>query len=452
MKTDNIFDMAENENTVDDSTVIENTGVSTERVLELVKNEIGEKKVLPFGKKRKTAIKITALIAAVLTVSVITASALDGFNAAFGSLFAGDSPDGLYSGGNVEIESEATNVEFLGIAGDDYIAAAALRLTKTDGTPYVDDIANTWIAPASTNDEAEREYISSAFPDTIRYTTPKWFALKYPDRVNAGGVRQDVLGTFGLYFEDASTISAYIYTSSEIGELRGETMTASVNDLSAYTAKEIVYDYSEHIEENMEEGLKTNKDFRAALSKALNEFGTGEKDGLLIVIDPESNDIVLAHETPLDVSFSLSVKMNYKNSTKKLELENMENAFDKWSAGASGDMTVTPFNATLSVELAEPMNIKYEESVITGVAAFADYLNETSTEPETLIFTFEDGTAVTAYDQGWAEDAPLNSTEFSVIYQFFADNGDGSRLHPVAVDPSKIVSIEADGAVIYTAE
>lgn len=458
MKTENIFDKLENESTISDSTLIENTGVSTERVLDMVKQEIGSTgKVIHFGKKRRTAIKITALIAAVLTASVITASALDGFNSAFGSLFAGDSPDGLYSGGDLEIESnENTSVEFLGIAGDDYIVASAMKLRNNDGTAYIaeEDVENSWIAPASTDNTAD--YLFGAFPDTIEYTTPTWFKIKNSFFVNDEGKRDDVISTFGFYFDDSSTISAYIYSSSSLGAFKGETLTASADSFSVYTIEKVVYDYSEHLEENYidEYGFKMSKDFNEALTHELQTFGTGEKDGVRIMVHPETNDIVLARESPLDISFSISVKMNYKNSSVKLDMKDLDKCFDKWSAGASGSMTVTPFNASFSVKLDEEMVHTYDEpgDVISGwedFVEYVDYMEDTATNPEMLTFTLEDGTIVTAYDEGLLGYGDASKTNFTVLYQFFNYNGDGSRLHPIAIDPNKIASVEANGTVIY---
>ncbi|MBQ1545934.1 MAG: hypothetical protein IIZ59_00175 [Clostridia bacterium] len=461
MKTKNIFDKLENENTIIDSTVIENTGVSTERVMEMVKQEIGNTgKVVHMGKKRKTALKITALIAAALTASIVTASALDGFNAAFGSLFAGDSPDGLYSGGDLNIESENTNIEFLGIAGDDYVVAAAMKLRKNDGTAYVDDIENTWIAPSST--EELSDYLYGAFPTiicseisdryNIRYTTPAWFNIKYPDAVEEDGSRWDLLGTFGLYFDDPSTINAYIYSSTWAGGIRGETMTASADNISAYTVQEIVYDYSEHLDDNIDEyGDKVNMDFHAHLTEELQTFGTGEKNGVRVMVNPETSDIVLAHETPLDISFKLSVKMNYKNSSTEFEMKDLDKCFAKWNTGASGSLKVTPFNATLNVKLEEEMVHSYDEAktIILGEEEWNEYLRAYRSNPETLTLTLDDGTTVTAFDEGWTADAGTTETQFTVLYQFFTDNGDGSRVYPIAIDPNKIVSIEAGGTIIY---
>ena len=116
------------------------------------------------------------------------------------------------------------------------------------------------------------------------------------------------------------------------------------------------------------------------------------------MVHPQSRDIVLAHETPLDISFSLSVNMNYKNSTVKYQMKDI----------------------FASTEVKDP-------------------------DPESLIFTLEDGTTVTGYI-GYRD---WDSKKLTVTYTFLNDNGDGSRLHPVAIDPNKIVSIETGIYNVY---
>ena len=114
MKTTNIFDMLDTEPTVTDNTVIIDTGVNTQKVTQLVKEAItmDNSKVIPMKKKSKTAFRLTALIAAVIAASIVTASAMGGFHQVFGSLFAGESSDGIYSGSDIVVESNTTNVDF----------------------------------------------------------------------------------------------------------------------------------------------------------------------------------------------------------------------------------------------------------------------------------------------------------------------------------------------------
>lgn len=145
MTTNNIFDLLDTEPTIAENTFITDTGVSTERITQLVKEAINmnNNKVIPMKKNSKKAFRLTAVIAAAITASIVTASAMGSFNQVFGSLFTGESSDGIYADSDISIESDNTNIEFMGIAGDKYMAAASMKLTRSSGEKYVDDINDT---------------------------------------------------------------------------------------------------------------------------------------------------------------------------------------------------------------------------------------------------------------------------------------------------------------------
>lgn len=402
MKKTNIFDALEKEDKISDATVIEDTGVSTENVMRLVKDEIDGGKIIRFRSKRSKTIRFIALIAAVLALSVVTAGAFGGFEETFGSLFSGSSPDGIYAGSEVRVESKTTNVDFLGIEGDQYTAAAAMELKNTNDTPYVDTIENTWIS--SSMDDSPEGIDSRFYGDvvgTISYTCPRGLRayLEDTDQVTPLTNRSDVMSTFGLYFEDESTIRAYVFTTADHGGINGETMTAHLSDISAYTVVEVVYDYSEHISENIDEdGSVYNLHFYRTIPGLIDTYGLESKDGVRLMVNPETKDIVLAKETKLDVEFDLYVKMNYKNSTANVTAD----------ICGEREFVVTPYNVWTKAD---------------GTSL-----------PDELVITLSDGTKVTAFVEGLGQEIKH--------YGFYLDNGDGSRVHPVALDPKEVVSIE----------
>ncbi len=455
MKTTNIFDMLDTEPTVTDNTVIIDTGVNTQKVTQLVKEAItmDNSKVIPMKKKSKTAFRLTALIAAVIAASIVTASAMGGFHQVFGSLFAGESSDGIYSGSDIVVESNTTNVDFLGIAGDEYMAAASMKLNRPDGEKFIDNIENTWISASSDPQAEHPAYVFGYIPDDIYYTCPKWFSAKYPTEMQ-GNQRTDVHSTFGFYFDDCSTISGYIFSTTSYGAIKGETLTASVDSLSAYTAEEILYDYSEHIADNTDEyGFVTNPDFYKTIRALLNDSENVQKDGLLIMVNPETHDIVLAKETPLDISFSLSVKMNYKNSSNIYKLSNLAQSCKSWQNGAEGKATVTPFNMILDVDVPDPVVMTYDTAIdelrgSTGLLAYSEAMDE---YPDELKVTLANGETVWAYEEGYVGDTFWNNNKYQVIFQFYTqDTGDGTRIHPIAINPDDISTIEARDTVIYS--
>jgi len=459
MKTDNIFDMLDLETTVADNTVLINTGVSAQKVTQLVMEAIhmnDDSQIIPMKKKSKTAFRLTALIAAVIAASIVTASAMGGFHEAFGSLFAGESSDGIYSGSNLNIQSTNTNVDFLGIAGDQYMAAASMKLTRSNGEKYIDDISNTWISASSPEEINNDYYLYSYIPDTIDYTYPLWLKLKYPDEIDEihGSKRTGVLNTLSFYFDDCSTISAFVCSSSNYGAIKGETMTASVNSLSAFSVTKVLYDYSEHLDENIDSyGFRTNPDFNNNLTSIVKEYGTGEKNGVRVKVSPETHDIVLAKETPLDIDFSLSVMMNYKNSSNVYKLNNLSQCFKTWQNGAEGKITATPYNMILDVTLSNPIPMTYDNAIddLQGLTGFLAFIEATREYPEKLVITLENGETIFAYDQGDIADSYNDSENINVIYQLYAENtDDGTRRHQIAINPNEISSIKINDCVIYS--
>ncbi|MBQ1991345.1 MAG: hypothetical protein II233_01025, partial [Clostridia bacterium] len=116
MKHYNPFDFYENnEDTIDENTVFEETGVSYENVRNKVFDSINKSK----RRRRKKAplIALVAIIAILVSLST-TAYATGKFSDVFGYLFSGECENGLYSGGNVKIEctDDNINAEVLGIS------------------------------------------------------------------------------------------------------------------------------------------------------------------------------------------------------------------------------------------------------------------------------------------------------------------------------------------------
>ncbi len=157
MKTRNIYDHLDKDFTeIDEKSVIGETGVDTGNVKKLFNEKLsaqnnGNKKASVKIKRRgkKRGILIAAAVAAsVLVFGTVGAGAAGSFDMVFGENFAGDKVDGVYSGGNVSVSSaDGYKTEFLGIAGDYHSVAAAVNITKADGSAFVsgDDIKYTYI-------------------------------------------------------------------------------------------------------------------------------------------------------------------------------------------------------------------------------------------------------------------------------------------------------------------
>ena len=141
-----------------------------------------------------------------------------------------------------------------------------------------------------------------------------------------------------------------------------------------------------------------------------------------LAINPETKDIVLAKGTKLDVDLKLSVKMNYKFSSKTITASNLSQF---GSESDTGKMYITPFSLSIS-----PDKINSSD---TADIFFA---------PSTLIITLSDGSCVTAFEQQTNESN-------KILYRFYTDHGDGSRHMPVSISPNDIKSVEANGISIF---
>lgn len=310
----------------------------------------------------------------------------------------------------------------MGIAGDTNTAVAAMRVTKKDGSPYVSDTENTWIAFSTSEEEEKNALNGGTVGEEISFTRSAWSELTD---------RDPIFSCFGLYFEDNATINAYILSDGDDGGIKGETMTAELSNLSAYTCKEILYDFSEHYAENTDdEGYYSNEDFNENLVELAGEYGTDEKDGTRLMINPETKDIVLAEEIPLDVEFKLSVKMNYRTSSRELNAENLSDYSSDWNTGT---LNIQPFTINLKVNTEENNANTLSEP----------YLNPNS--PNSLKITLDDGSTVTGYIQN----VTTEDNVCTMMYRYYNNNGDGSRFMPIAINPNSVISVEADGVKIY---
>ena len=95
MKKKFVFDSMESDfSDIKEETIIENTGVDTERIVETVMEAAKAKKIRRFTKKG--IIGIAAAVAAAIAIGTVSVGASGGFNKAFGSWFAGEPKYGLF--------------------------------------------------------------------------------------------------------------------------------------------------------------------------------------------------------------------------------------------------------------------------------------------------------------------------------------------------------------------
>lgn len=207
MNVHNLFDKyTDNINSIDDSNIVENTGVNYDNIKNKVFAEIGNKK--PHKKHRKVFV---ALVAAIILTAMIctTGYATGNFSDVFGYLFSGDCVDNFYSGGNIEVTAEgddSLNLEVIGITGgNEYEVCIAYKITKKDGSEFVSNINDYY--PNFNNSSFS---VSEPF-DT--FISDGWSGF------NEG------------YFEDTRTIILYQTVQRDKAKLIGQKFTAEYSNL-----------------------------------------------------------------------------------------------------------------------------------------------------------------------------------------------------------------------------
>ena len=361
-------------------------------------------------------------------------------------LMVEDSANGIYSGEELSIESTENNVEFIGMSGDKNYVDIAMKLTKKDGSPFVDDIKNTWISTSSENDLIGWRY-GYAYTD-IHFTCPKWLKTRYgnlyKDMSGSLEDRDDIHSSVDFIFEDTSTISACVFANSILGGLKGETMMLTANDLSAFTVEKILCEHSEY---------ENDEDYEEhGLNKLVEEYKKEETEGYAVMIHPDTWDIVLCRETPINVDFALSVKLTYKTDQLKLEAANVEKCVDGWGGGSEGEFGVTPFSMKFSYSPViqetedEPKFNMWGGNVERIMdKLMEDVQSEAPLPPEKMTVELNDGSRITAKsDYNY-----FNVDENTEQYRFYRETEAGS-LCPVIILPEDIVKIEANGAELYS--
>ena len=372
-----------------------------------------------------SVITLSILVAAAVVSTAVTAHALGGFGDAFSDFFTEESPNGLYSGEDLTIQSDNTNVEFIGMSGNNTTVDSAINLTRKNGQPFIDSSMlgeGAWISPAFPNDENSeylwfigKNYDQVIFDSPTRGNSRYEFGVPY-DESN----RWDVYSNIEMYFEDTSTIGVSIFTTAYDGGIKGSTMTVELNNLSFYTVDEIIYDYSEHYGDNDPSSYYDipEDDYYQTVSQLREKYGTAEHDGRRLITNPLTQDIVLAYEHPLDIDVLLSVKMSYKSTTERLKAKNLNQCVQEWGSSTTGTFTPSPFSIYLNVKadipgLQDIWNIGTTDNA-SRMKQFVDFMHrDRPAAPKTITVTLADGSAVTGIDQGWGDDN-LDERNYSI--------------------------------------
>ena len=423
MKTNNIFDRMDKETEVNEQTVIEETGVSTDKVKELfgemVKNN-GKTKAVKKRKTKKVITVIAAAIAAVLALGTITAGATGSFNGVFGKMFSGEAADGMYSGGSVDISSNIVNVDFKGIAGDNEEVFGLMNMTKKDGTAFFEGDAKEYFVVS----DQQNDGVDSSVTCTRSLSDQISAKLFYHADSGIGSMMYNVV--------DNNTIEAIFGYSDTEFNIIGETLSFNEDHVTLYhidetfmTGKEYFETFNEHSDKNdpfWSDGL-------SIFEKLEKQYGKKLNDNQMIYFDNNGN-VSLLSSTKLDIDLNGSVKLNYKDTSRKItEAEGIKTTFSG-SEVTVRSLDVRPFSVRLELE--------YPTADTEELADIHD--KQSPNAVNSITVTMKNGKSYTSDNSpGFGSD----NTE-RLTFSF----SDKTR---VVIDPQQISRIVYNGTTLYSA-
>lgn len=438
MKTNNIFDYLETDpENIDESTIYEMTGVNADNVKEIFMSKLNNSKettnkneTSKTGKTRKSGKKIfvTAVAATVaaLAVATVTAGAAGTFNPVFGELFAGEPVDGMYSGGNLSIKSSSVDVECKGVMGDTREAWAVMSITKKDKSAFVDtDDVNGIDIHTLKNvyDDSEyydTEYEANADDASVTCTKSLWDRLTNGNRYGSGSVHYE--------FEDKNTIRAIVYYGDSDCNVLGETLTIKDQTLYTYDVDEVLYKFDEIGTEN---GTVYDGNM---FTKIQNEYSSkiGENQCITVTTIDNCFCIVSATKGKIDLDYEVSVKLNYKDNTRRFDTNG-------WIIDGSDcsykvkSLEVQPLTMKMEIETVEIDDDEIENGKIME-------------EMDILKITLDNGKVFDAVSNSLSMGYDVNTKKTNG--NFLYDIRDSEKGLAATIDPSKVVSIKANGVEI----
>ena len=425
MKKTFVFDKVENELlSIDESTVLIDTGIDAARVKEAVMKEIGSGK-----KQRKATIKklfsIIAVAAAIAAAATITVQAATGaFNPAFAELFAGEPANGVFPGADLSIKSDTLDIDFLGITGDEKEFLTIYEIRKKDGSDFIDTF------------DTPEDYRFLSVRADMNVSENNLKKLKFD--IFGGGYGSGS----GVHYEfvDEKTIRAYASYYDSAGYIKGEKLTVKDRKTTAYHIDEVLYSDNSETIDGCSRFMKDNEELINQKTASFNENQS------IIYLTENPIQLVVVTTTDIPLDYELSVTLNYKTIEKtftEAKGKTFSERYTEWtvkkikasSFGMTID-TVTDNDRTLEgFDMSNSANWTPEE--------MHDYMNSLTSGELEIEITMKDGTKVRGIGSSESSETdPNGKSEKSWNCSYFKE-GEGSK--PYTLDPEDKASITCNG-------
>ena len=322
--------------------------VVTEKIVrsDAVKNSafeqlgLGEKKKKHFNKKMLGFIAAAAALA-VIGTSVIALNPLrDAFNGYID--IKDDVP--VYAGDNVQIQSDKSNVELKGVICDDTMVFASLEITKKDGTPFTDDVDNSYIE--SKGGENNIVFFQEDKPDT--------------------NDKEELLlakcGTVEYMFADEKTIKGFVIFDNSNPyskmDLQGKTLEVQNGTIWIYHKEKRIYNYNEF---NNDAKFDYNI-YKSQTAKIEEEYTPLLASNEFIKYEWQDHSMYVISRTEVDIDYKISFEVNYTPQLMVLDVDKDKTYHIGESRINLESVEVRP----LSVTIKGTYEGKYELEMLTG--------------------------------------------------------------------------------------
>ena len=260
---------------------------------------LGEKKKKHFNKKMLGFIAAAAALA-VIGTSVIALNPLrDAFNGYID--IKDDVP--IYAGDNVQIQSDKSNVELKGVICDDTMVFASLEITKKDGTPFTDDVDNSYIE--SKGGENNIVFFQEDKPDT--------------------NDKEELLlakcGTVEYMFADEKTIKGFVkcnnYNPYSKRDLQGKTLEVRNGTIWIYHKEKRIYNYNE-----LNKNAKFDYNiYKSQTAKIEEEYTPLLASNESIKYEWQDHSMYVISRTEVDMDYKISFEVNYTPQLMVLDID-----------------------------------------------------------------------------------------------------------------------------------
>ena len=281
--------------------------VVTEKIVrsDAVKNSAFEQLGLGEKKKKHFNKKMFGFIAAAAALAVIGTSviALNPLRDAFKGYIDIKDDVPIYAGDNVQIQSDKSNVELKGIICDDTMVFASLEITKKDGTPFTDDVDNSYI---ELNGEENNIVL---------------FQEDKPDTNDKEGLLLSKCGTVEYKFADENTIKGFVIFDnsnpySKI-DIQGKTLKVQNSTIWIYHKEKRIYNYNEF---NNNAQFDYNI-YKSQTAKIEEEYTHQLSSNEFIKCEWQDHSMYVISKTAVDVDYKISFKVNYTPQLMVLDID-----------------------------------------------------------------------------------------------------------------------------------